>query len=263
MERYDAFGFDKNTIDKTLNFFNHYYSFWHRVEATGLENIPAHGGAILFGNHAGFNLLDGLMLTVAARKHSSSKRFIRSLYHIGSEKLPLFGPFLNNRLGATIGHPRNLEYLLQKGELVLTYPEGGNSSSKPFSERRSLCPIHQFGGGFIRGAIEHDVPLIPVATIGCEEALPTLFTSKLLGKAFKFDRNLYPVTPQSVLTVLPSLCGVPAHCFNFLIGFPSKIKINIGKPINVRELKGERTIGDVKKQLYKELQETLIAMRER
>lgn len=253
-ERFDAFGFDPILVDKTINFFDKYYSYWHRVDAKGLENIPEEGAAILFGNHAGFNLLDGLMLAVAARKRSQAGRFIRGLYHIGSEKLPVFGSFLNNRLGSTLGHPRNIDYLLEKGELVLTYPEGGKSSSKPFGQRRNLCPIDEFGSGFIKCAIRHQVPVIPVATIGCQEAIPTLFISRRLGAFFKFDGDAYPVSPQSILTVPPSFLGIPAHFFNFLIGFPSKIKIHVGKPILLPATSEE---DDIKVKLYNGLQDMI------
>jgi 1-acyl-sn-glycerol-3-phosphate acyltransferase len=256
-ERFDAFGFDAATVDRTFDFFENYYSFWHRVEATGLENIPAQGGAILYSNHAGFNLLDGLMLGVAIRKHSPAKRFLRALYHVGSEKIPLFGYFLNNQLGATLGHPKNLQYLLEKGDLVLTYPEGGNSTSKPYAKRRELCPIDQFGDGFIRLALQHDVPLIPVAVTGCEEAIPTLFMSEFFGKAFKFDKNLYPISPQSALTALPSLFGFPSHCFNFLIGFPSKIKIKIGEPLMLPSQSAPHDVSKLKHQMYDTLQDMI------
>lgn len=40
-ERFDAFGFDSAMVDRTLDFMDYYYSFWHRVKATGLENIPS------------------------------------------------------------------------------------------------------------------------------------------------------------------------------------------------------------------------------
>lgn len=253
-ERFDAFGFDEKLIDDAIEFFDYYYRFWHRVEVVGLENIPSEGGAILYGNHAGFNLLDFLMLVVAVRKHSYSKRFLRGLYHIGSEKIPFFGYFISNRLGAVLGHPENLKYLLNKGDFVLTYPEGGNSTSKPYVNRRTLCAIEEFGGGFIRSAISHQVPLIPVATIGCEEAIPSIYMSEKLGRFFKFDKNLYPISPQSFITLGPTVLGFPAHCFNFLFGFPSKIKIKIGAPIFLNKKSDPGDIDELRLQMHQNLQ---------
>ena len=211
----------------------------------------------MFGNHAGFNLLDGLMLTVGARLHSKSARHVRALFHIGSEKAPLFGPFLMNQLGAVIGHQQNIHYLLGKGEVVLTYPEGGKSTSKPYDKRRALCPPEEFGDGFIKAAIQSKVPLIPVATVGCEEALPTMFISEPLGKFFGFDQGKYPVTPQSFFTVPHSLMGVPLHCFNFLLGFPSKVRIKVGEPVSVSK---NDDVASLKQKLYDRLQSMILEL---
>ena len=68
-ERFDAFGFDLARYDATMRLLNLYFKYWHRVSAEGLEKIPE-GPMIAYGNHAGFNLLDALMLMVATRQHA-------------------------------------------------------------------------------------------------------------------------------------------------------------------------------------------------
>ena len=84
-EKFDAFGFDPTLVDKTLARLDNYYRYWFRVEAGGLDNVPASGPAIFYGNHAGFNGLDYLMLQVAARRYSTAKRFLRPLFHLGKK----------------------------------------------------------------------------------------------------------------------------------------------------------------------------------
>ncbi len=228
-ESFDAFGFDVARYDATMRFLSLYFKYWHRVSCKGLEKIPD-GPMIAYGNHAGFNLLDALMLMVATRQQAPSRRPLRLLHHIGIEKTPLIGYFMQQRLGAVIGHPANAEYILGKGDAILTYPEGGYSTSRPFTSRRSLSPLDKFGAGFLRLAARTGAWLLPVATVGCEEAMPTLALSRCLGRHFKFDQSLYPIVPQSALTLLPSLLGVPLHHFHFLLGLPSHIRIRVGAP---------------------------------
>lgn len=233
MEKFDAFGFDAQRVDKTLQFFEYYYRYWYSVTCDGLGNVPKEGPVIFYGNHAGFNMLDILMLQVAVRRFSPAKRFLRAMFHIGSEKTPGFGDFITNSLGGVLGHPHNARYLLEKGEALLTYPEGGHSTGRPHVHRRRMAPIEKFGGGFLKLAAETSAHIIPVATVGCEEAMPTLAFSRGLGKHFKFDNDLYPIVPQSFITLIPSFFGIPLHSFHFLFGLPSNIKILIGEPSRV------------------------------
>lgn len=230
-EKFDAFGFDPTLVDKTLARLDNYYRYWFRVEAGGLDNVPASGPAIFYGNHAGFNGLDYLMLQVAARRYSTAKRFLRPLFHLGMEKAPLFGRFVSQNLGGVLGHPLNAEYLLNKGSAILTYPEGGKSTGRPFKHRRLMCGREFFGKGFVKLAARCQAPMIPVATIGCEEALPVLGFSKILGRRFRFDDDLYPIFPQTFFSLVPRLAGFPIDGFHFLIAFPAKIKIKVGPAI--------------------------------
>lgn len=246
-----ACAFDASLVDRTLDFFDLYYRKWHRVQLQGGEAIPRQGGVIFFGNHAGFNMLDILMTMVAIRKHTASRRLLRGMHHRGIEKIPLVRHFVLNRLGGVVGSPAHARLLLDNGQAILTYPEGGHSSGKHFKDRRNLMPIEQFGAGFIRLAASERVPLIPVATVGCEEAMPTLHVSQRLGKFFDFDNHRYPIVPQSALTLLPSALGLPLHSFHFLLGLPSKIRILIGAPMHVAQ---EENIDDMRKHLHRQLQ---------
>ena len=75
---------------------------------------------IVYGNHAGFNALDALLLMVAVRRHAKCGRPRRLLQHVGIEKEPLIGYFMQQRLGAVIGHPADAQYILGKGGAVLS-----------------------------------------------------------------------------------------------------------------------------------------------
>ena len=63
--------------DPLLNF---YYRYWFRVEAEGIENVPAEGGALLVGNHSGALPPDAPMIMQAIRNEHPAPR---PLYMLG------------------------------------------------------------------------------------------------------------------------------------------------------------------------------------
>src|SRR5256884_7884762 len=68
-------------------------------------------------------------------------------------------------------HPASAQRLLHdEGRLVLVFPEGQKGSHKLFWQRYRL---RRFGrGGFVRTAIRAGVPIVPIAVVGAEEAMP-------------------------------------------------------------------------------------------
>ena len=49
----DEFGFDPGFARRLVPFFEFLYSFWWRVEASGIENVPARGPGLMVANHSG------------------------------------------------------------------------------------------------------------------------------------------------------------------------------------------------------------------
>jgi len=228
-ERFDALGFSEPHYDRWIALWSRYYDHWLRVEVEGLDNIPDVGSALLVGNHAGYPTVDAMMLQVAVRRHHHAHRAVRPLVHVGIQKQPAMGYLLCQCGGGVVGHPRNADYLVEKGELMLIYPEGSHASAKTFRERHQLRPVEQFSRGFVNVALKHDVPVIPVATIGCETAIPTLGHSRMLGKWFGMDDGLFPLSPQTLLML-------PAPMWGLFLPFPIKCRIRVGPPLNMKEL---------------------------
>jgi len=61
--------------------------------------------------------------------------------------------------------------LLERGEMLLIFPEGTVGIGKPFSERYKL---QDWRVGHIEFAIRHRSPVVPVAVIGAEEQMPQI-----------------------------------------------------------------------------------------
>jgi 1-acyl-sn-glycerol-3-phosphate acyltransferase len=78
---------------------------------------------------------------------------------------------LTNKIGLVAAHPANAQRLLHdEGRLVLVFPEGQKGSRKLYWQRYRL---RRFGrGGFVRTAMRAGAPIVPVAVLGAEEAMP-------------------------------------------------------------------------------------------
>jgi 1-acyl-sn-glycerol-3-phosphate acyltransferase len=159
---------------------NFYYRYWFRVDAQGLENVPAAGGALLVSNHSGALPPDGPMIMQAIRNEHAEPR---PLYMLGEDWFkgyPGIG-MLTNKLGLVAAHPENAQRLLHdEGRLVLVFPEGAKATRKLFWQRYRL---RRFGrGGFVKTAMRAGVPIVPVAVVGAEEAMPIFAHVPLLER---------------------------------------------------------------------------------
>jgi 1-acyl-sn-glycerol-3-phosphate acyltransferase len=244
----DEFGFDAEITERFLmSTLRPIANRWFRVEARGVDNIPAEGGALLVSNHSGTLPLDGLMTSLVV--HDSTARTLRSLGADLVFKTPFIGE-LARKGGATLACNEDAERMLTAGELVGVWPEGFKGLGKPFSERYKL---QRFGrGGFVSAALRVGVPIIPCSVVGAEEIypmianLPTL--ARLLGLPY------LPVTP-----FFPLLGPLG------LLPLPSKWLIEFGEPIRTDQL-GDGAADDpmlvfnVTDQVRETIQQTLYSL---
>jgi 1-acyl-sn-glycerol-3-phosphate acyltransferase len=154
-------------MEPMLNF---YYRYWFRVEQEGVENVPAEGGALLVSNHSGALPPDAPMIMQAIRNEHPSPRPLYMLGEHWFKGYPGVG-MLTNKIGLVAAHPANAQRLLgDEGRLAIVFPEGQKGSRKLYWQRYRL---RRFGrGGFVRTAIRAGVPIVPIAVVGAEEAMP-------------------------------------------------------------------------------------------
>jgi 1-acyl-sn-glycerol-3-phosphate acyltransferase len=156
-----------NLVEPALNF---YYRYWFRVDAQGVDNVPAEGGALLVSNHSGALPPDAPMIMQSIRNEHSSPRPLYMLGENWFKGYPGVG-MLANKIGMVAAHPANAQRLLRdEGRLALVFPEGQKASRKLYWQRYKL---RRFGrGGFVKTALRAGVPIVPVAVVGAEEAMP-------------------------------------------------------------------------------------------
>ena len=154
-------------MDPALNF---YYRYWFRVEAEGIENVPSEGGALLVSNHSGALPPDAPMVMQAIRNEHPHPRPLYMLGEHWFKGYPGVGA-LANKMGLVAAHRDNAQRLLyDEGRLAIVFPEGQKGSRKVYWQRYRL---RRFGrGGFVRTAIRARVPIVPIALVGGEEAMP-------------------------------------------------------------------------------------------
>lgn len=144
-----------------------------RLRIQGQQNIPDFGPAVLVCNHR--SSMDPFILSYSVRN-----RYINYGAAAWSFKVPVYGAF-HEAMGTfplTITGGENADEelrkgleLLEQGEIVGIFPEGGETILDP----ARVTKILKFKTGFARLALKARVPIIPAAIIGVgERRLPTV-----------------------------------------------------------------------------------------
>jgi 1-acyl-sn-glycerol-3-phosphate acyltransferase len=166
------------------------YRNWFRVQARGLDQVPASGPALVVANHSGVLPFDAVMLQTGVFNEHPAHRNLRLLGADLVYTVPVLAS-LARMSGHTRACPQEADRLLRAGELVGVFPEGFKGIGKPFSERYRL---QRFGrGGFAVTAIKAGVPIIPCAIVGAEEIYPMIGNSEPVARLLKLP--FFPVTP--------------------------------------------------------------------
>ncbi|HEY1650279.1 MAG TPA: lysophospholipid acyltransferase family protein [Acidimicrobiales bacterium] len=212
----DEWGRSERTRALARALYEPIYSKWFRTEWEGLEKIPADGGALLVANHAGAIPSDAPVIM-----HGIEKELERPVYGLADyffRTVPVVGT-LWARAGGVSARPANAYRLLkEQRQLALVFPEGTKGPSKSYTDRYQL---RRFGrGGFVEIAMRAGVPVIPIAVVGSEEAMPVVFRLPTLAKALGLP--YFPIT-ANLLTMGPVGVVMP---------FPAKFKLRVLDPVH-------------------------------
>ncbi len=212
----DAWGRSEHLRAMTRRLYDPLYKHWFRVEWEHFDRLPQTGGALLVANHAGAippdapAIMHGIETELGRRVYGLAENLFRAVPVVGT---------LWARGGGVAAHPDNAYRLLHdEGELVLVFPEGTKATGKRYSERYQL---HRFGrGGFVEIAMRAGVPVIPIAVVGAEEAMPTVFKSTRLAKLFGV-----PYVPITANMLMMGPLGLVGY-------FPAKFRLRVLPPVH-------------------------------
>jgi 1-acyl-sn-glycerol-3-phosphate acyltransferase len=204
-------------------------SFYFRADVKGLEKIPAEGPVLLVGNHSGGNVApDTLVFSLAFATYFGVERRFFQLAHNLVLAMPGLGTL--RKYGTVAASHDNARTALETGAALLVYPGGDYEVHRPSWESAKV----DFNGrkGWIRLALENDVPVVPLVSIGGQETALFLSRGERLAKLLRLDKMFR-------LKVLPISLAIP---WGLNVGdmlshwpLPAKISMRALDPIDIKK----------------------------
>jgi 1-acyl-sn-glycerol-3-phosphate acyltransferase len=230
-------------------------SLYFRAEVRGMHNIPAEGPVLIVGNHSGGNLTpDTQVFTLAFHTYFGVERRFYQLAHNLVLSMP--GLSVLRKYGTVAASRENAHRALDTGAALLVYPGGDYEVHRPSWDSAKV----DFNGrkGFLRLAIEKDVPVVPLVAIGGQETALFLSRGERLARLFRLDKMFR-------LKVLPISLALPwgLNVGDMLshVPLPAKITIEALPAIDLREEFGsEPDVDDVYDEVLGRMQGALTAL---
>jgi 1-acyl-sn-glycerol-3-phosphate acyltransferase len=208
---------------------DHYFRMevrgWHRVPDPPVLVVGIHSGGIL--------PIDAYAFGFSWFREFGMERLPRGTAHDFLMKAPGIGDFLG-RIGTIPASHDGICKALGAGEDVILYPGGDLDALRPWWKRDQVV----FGGrkGWIRMALEADVPIVPVANIGGSDTLFVLTEGRGIAKKLRLDKLLraetFPIGLGFPLGLAPA--SIPQ------IPLPAKLRSEILEPVFLGGGEGHR-----------------------
>jgi len=216
---------DPVAIDRVLRMVAEPMEQYFQAEVDGLEHLK--GGPVLFvGNHSGGSWSPEIFLFGSAlfRRHG-----LDALpFGLAHETICLIPPVARILIpiGAVRASPENAARVFASERNVLVYPGGDEEAFRPSRLRDKIV----FSGrrGYIRLALRHGVPIMPVVTFGAHDVFVVLDDGNLIASRLGLNRvarlKIFP-------TVLSVPWGVTTGIVMPFIPLPARIRIEVLAPI--------------------------------
>jgi 1-acyl-sn-glycerol-3-phosphate acyltransferase len=230
-------------------------SVWFRGEVRGLGNIPDSGPVLLVGNHSGGNMTpDTIIFTLAFSTYFGVERPFYQLAHNLVLAMPTLGSL--RKFGTVAASPANAAKALESGAALLIYPGGDYEVHRPSWERNKVDFANR--QGFVRLALERNVPIVPVVSIGGQETALFLSRGERLARLLALDR-LFRLKVLPISVALP--WGLNVGDMLGHIPLPAKLTIETLPPIDVRaEFGPDPDVQEIYDHIIRLMQDTLDAL---
>jgi 1-acyl-sn-glycerol-3-phosphate acyltransferase len=167
----DDWGYDAAYVRALAPLTGFLYERWWRVEASGLEHVPARGRALLIANHDGVLPYDALMIATAMRR-GERPRDARFLARGGAFEVPYVSPALR-RVGGVPESAANAQALMERDHVVIAFAQ---RATEPYR-------VGRLGRGeLIAAALRAQAPIIPCGVLGGREVHPVVGMPAVVGR---------------------------------------------------------------------------------
>src|SRR3954449_2041176 len=176
-------------------------SLYFRADVRGLENIPADGPVLIVGNHSGGNVTpDTLVFTLAFTTYFGVERRFFQLAHNLVMALPQSRIANLRKYGTVAASRENSHKALDSGAALLVYPGGDYEVHRPSWDSAKV----DWAGrkGWIRLAVERNVPVVQLVALGGQETALFLSRGERLARLLRLDKMFR-------LKVLPISIAIP------------------------------------------------------
>jgi len=219
----------------------------------GFDRLPAEGPFLVVGNHSGGVWMPDYWAFLA--HWARSRGPAAPLYSLGFDFLFSIPGASNlaRAVGTVPASQANAHRLLERGAPLLVYPGGDVEDYRPWTERHrvELCG-HD---GFVRLALRHGVPVVPMVSHGSHDAVVVLSRGDRLARALGFDRlriNVMPIVAGPPWGIAPAQLPV--------LPFPAKVTVHVGDPIDWSDLGPEAADDpEVVQSCYRQVETTMQA----
>lgn len=188
---------------------------WHRYEVDGIEHVLKPGAALIVGYHGRPVAHDLCMLQILLLEEHAM--VTHAIMHEGVRDVPVLRHLIEG-FDFLTGDGDALAEAVRQGHKIIVTPGGTREGYRPSSIQDRV----DWGtrNGFVKLAIKHRLPIIPVAGIGVDRT----FWSPTDGTDLATRWKIPPTVP-------PYLGVGPFGLWPFSLPFPVKITSRIGLPI--------------------------------
>lgn len=227
--------------------------FYFRLEIDGWRRIPP-GPCLVVGVHSGAALtMDAWTLLYAWWRHFGPDRFLHGTAHDVLMATPGLGDYFRE-MGVLEASPDAVGQALDSGYDVVVWPGGEKDSMRHWRKRDTAV----LGGrtGFVRMALEHQVPIVPVATVGGHDTVFIVsegeWITRLGGLGERLRARKAPVIVGPPFGLM--IESIPMH-----IPLPAKIRTEFLDPIELDHDPGRMEDDDYLREVYEEVEGSIQA----